>query len=191
MQASFRHAHKPATCQESVAAAVSGHEAVHGHAHHAAAPAEGAEGTAHPRRQAAGGKAAVAGRDAASDGRVLELVRHAGQHGVDVVDHAGGGARGKAPPDGGAQVGPGVGSGAVDIDTSMIPSFVLLFANHASAAVIPHLPGVVHAVGGREGRITDRVVLPRQARVRSGRVAELQKKTHIPLRQSQSDHGRR
>ena len=43
MQASFRHAHKPATCQESVAAAVSGHEAVHGHAHHAAAPAEGAE----------------------------------------------------------------------------------------------------------------------------------------------------
>ena len=107
MQASFGHAHKPATCQESVAAAVPGHEAVHGHA----AP-QRAEGAAHPRRQAAGTGRRMegAGREAAPDGRVPELVRHAGQHRVDVVDHAGGGggrARGKTSPEGGAQVGPG------------------------------------------------------------------------------------
>ena len=107
MQASFGHAHKPATCQESVAAAVPGHEAVHGHA----AP-QRAEGAAHPRRHAAGPVwrwVESAGREAAPDCRVLELVRHAGQHRVDVVDHAGGGgrARGEPPPDGGAQVGPG------------------------------------------------------------------------------------
>ena len=104
----WSHAHKPATCQESVAAAVPGHEAVHGHA----AP-QRAEGAAHPRGHAAGPvrrRVEGAGREAAPDGRVLELVRHAGQHRVDVVDHAGGGggrARGEPPPDGGAQVGPG------------------------------------------------------------------------------------
>ena len=107
MQASFDHAHKPATCQESVAAAVpAGHEAADavGHSHHAAAKTEGA---AQPRRQSTW-RQAGAGRDAASDGRVLELVGHTGQHGVDVVDHAGARRR-KAPPCAGAQVRPGVG----------------------------------------------------------------------------------
>ena len=113
MQASFRHAHKPATCQESVAAAVSGHEAVHaGHSQGTEGTADTADGRkahADAGREAAGAQAADAGwEDAAPDGGVLELVRHAGQHGVDVVDHAGCGrrARWKAPSHGGAQVGP-------------------------------------------------------------------------------------
>ena len=77
MQASFDHAHKPATCQESVAFSRNAE----------AAAAEAAE--AYPRiHVSAGGQVVAAGRvDAASDGRVLELVRQAGQHGVDVVDH--------------------------------------------------------------------------------------------------------
>ena len=103
MQASFDHAHKPATCQESVAFSRNAE----------AAAAEAAE--AYPRiHVSAGGQVVAAGRvDAASDGRVLELVRQASQHGVDVVDHARG-ARGKAPVPGGggAQVGSGLGGRA-------------------------------------------------------------------------------